>query len=134
MQIVYRIAADLTVCLHLSYVLFIVLGQVGVMAGAVRGWKWVRNTKFRLLHLIGILIVVAESWLGITCPLTTLEHGPGAQATLVAAFDRGNLIRTHSITSTPAARQSAGAPGKNLPLFIFWITPESQRFTLDRWT
>lgn len=74
MQIVYRIAADLTVCLHLGYVLFIVLGQVGVMAGAIRGWKWVRNTKFRLLHLIGILVVIAESWLGITCPLTTLEN------------------------------------------------------------
>lgn len=74
MQIVYRIAADLTVCLHLGYVLFIVLGQAGVMAGAMRGWKWVRNTKFRLLHLIGILVVVAESWLGIRCPLTTLEH------------------------------------------------------------
>ena len=73
MEILFRIAADLTVTLHLGYALFILLGQAAVMIGAVRGWKWVRNTRFRLIHLAAILIVVGESWLGITCPLTTLE-------------------------------------------------------------
>ncbi|NQV29178.1 MAG: DUF2784 domain-containing protein [Rhodopirellula sp.] len=73
MEIIFRIAADLTVVLHMGYVLFILLGQVSVMTGALCGWKWVRNTKFRLIHLMAILIVVGESWLGITCPLTTLE-------------------------------------------------------------
>jgi polyferredoxin len=73
MEIIFQIAADLTVTLHMGYALFIVLGQAAVMTGAFCGWKWVRNTKFRILHLVAIAIVVGESWLGITCPLTTLE-------------------------------------------------------------
>tara|TARA_R110002072_G_scaffold302100_1_gene483919 strand:+ start:89892 stop:90326 length:435 start_codon:yes stop_codon:yes gene_type:complete len=73
MQVLFRIAADATVCFHLAYVLFVVLGQATVMLGAVCGWKWIRNTTFRLLHLLAISIVVVESWLGVTCPLTTLE-------------------------------------------------------------
>lgn len=28
---------------------------------------------FRLAHLATILVVVAEAWLGLVCPLTTLE-------------------------------------------------------------
>ncbi|MGZ0163855.1 MAG: DUF2784 domain-containing protein [Planctomycetales bacterium] len=74
MQTIFRIAADATVCFHMAYVLFVVLGQATVMLGAVCNWKWIRNTTFRLLHLLAISIVVIESWLGITCPLTTLEN------------------------------------------------------------
>ena len=73
MQTIFRIAADATVCFHMAYVLFVVLGQATVMLGAVCGWKWILNTTFRLLHLLAISIVVVESWLSITCPLTTLE-------------------------------------------------------------
>ncbi|MFT5325273.1 MAG: hypothetical protein ACI8P0_003141 [Planctomycetaceae bacterium] len=74
MQTIFRLAADATVCFHMAYVLFVVLGQATVMLGAVCNWKWIRNTTFRLLHLLAISIVVIESWLGITCPLTTLEN------------------------------------------------------------
>jgi hypothetical protein len=73
METLFRIAADATVCFHMAYVLFVVLGQATVMLGTVCGWNWIRNTTFRLLHLLTISIVVVESWLGITCPLTTLE-------------------------------------------------------------
>ena len=73
METLFRIAADATVCFHMAYVLFVVLGQATVMLGALCGWKWIRNTTFRLLHLLAISIVVVESWLNITCPLTTLE-------------------------------------------------------------
>jgi len=74
MQTIFRLAADATVCFHMAYVLFVVLGQATVMLGAVCGWKWIRNTTFRLFHLLAISIVVIESWLGFTCPLTTLEN------------------------------------------------------------
>jgi drug/metabolite transporter superfamily protein YnfA len=73
METFFRIAADATVCFHMAYMLFVVLGQTAVIVGAFRGWNWIRNTAFRFLHLMTILIVVVESWLGITCPLTTLE-------------------------------------------------------------
>lgn len=80
MNLFYRIAADATVCFHMAYVLFIVLGQATVILGAFCGWKWIRNTTFRLLHLLAISIVVVESWLAITCPLTTLEKHLGANS------------------------------------------------------
>ncbi len=73
METLFRIAADATVCFHMTYVLFVVLGQAAVMLGAVCGWNWIRNTTFRLLHLLAISVVAVESWLNITCPLTTLE-------------------------------------------------------------
>ena len=57
----------------MAYVLFVVLGQTTIMLGGLCGWTWIRNTTFRLLHLLAITIVVVESWIGFTCPLTTLE-------------------------------------------------------------
>lgn len=80
MQLLFRIAADLTVICHLGYALFILLGQVAILVGAWRGWRWVRGRKLRLIHLTAILIVVAESLLGIVCPLTTLEKWLRTQA------------------------------------------------------
>ncbi len=80
MQLLYRLAADLTVVCHMGYALFILLGQVAILVGAWRGWGWVRGRRFRLIHLAAILIVVAESPLGIVCPLTTLEKWLRTQA------------------------------------------------------
>jgi hypothetical protein len=42
------------------------------LAGA-RRWSWVRNPTFRIAHLLAILVVAAESLLGIACPLTVWE-------------------------------------------------------------
>ena len=44
-----------------------------IVVGGFCGWGWIRNSWFRLIHLIGIGVVVAQAWLGIVCPLTTLE-------------------------------------------------------------
>ena len=74
MPILFRLAADLTVTLHMSYVLFVVCGQIAIIIGAIRKWQWIRNMWFRIIHISMITIVVFESLLGITCPLTTLER------------------------------------------------------------
>jgi len=76
----FKLLADLVVCLHAGYVTFIVIGQVAILCGIAGGWHWVRNRRFRLAHLGAILIVVAESLLGIVCPLTTLEQWLRSQA------------------------------------------------------
>ncbi|MGH7198970.1 MAG: DUF2784 domain-containing protein [Planctomycetaceae bacterium] len=73
MTLLYRIAADAVVVLHAAYVTFIVLGLIAILLGTWRGWGWVRKRWFRLAHLAMILIVVAEAWLGLTCPLTIWE-------------------------------------------------------------
>jgi hypothetical protein len=69
----YQLLADAVLVLHLGIVVFIVAGLVLVVAGNVRGWRWVNAWWFRLAHLAAIGVVVAQAWLGQVCPLTTLE-------------------------------------------------------------
>jgi hypothetical protein len=70
----YLMLANAVLVLHVGVVLFIVLGLVLVLAGGARGWRWVRNAWFRAAHLLAIAVVVLQSWAGVMCPLTTLEH------------------------------------------------------------
>lgn len=73
MQLVYRFAADAVLVSHVSYVAFVLVGFVLTVIGILARWNWVRNAWFRGLHLAAILLVVAESLLGIICPLTIWE-------------------------------------------------------------
>lgn len=73
MNLAYRLGADAVALLHLAYALTIVLGQLLIVIGIPLRWAWIRNLKFRIIHVLMILIVVVESWFGITCPLTSLE-------------------------------------------------------------
>lgn len=65
--------ADLIVAVHVAYVAFVVVGQLLILAGIARGWRWIRNPWFRTIHLIAIVIVAGESVLNVPCPLTTWE-------------------------------------------------------------
>ncbi|MCY7315736.1 MAG: DUF2784 domain-containing protein [Rubrivivax sp.] len=69
----YAALADAVLLLHTAIVLFVVGGLVLIVLGNGLGWAAVNRWWFRLLHLFAIGVVVAESWLAITCPLTTLE-------------------------------------------------------------
>ncbi|HDZ55749.1 MAG TPA: DUF2784 domain-containing protein [Pseudomonas xinjiangensis] len=77
---IYSLLADVVLTTHLALVVFVVLGLVVVWVGNFCHWRWVNNLWFRLAHLATILIVVAEAWLGVVCPLTTLEMWLRAQA------------------------------------------------------
>ena len=70
---IYHAMADLVLVTHTAFVAFIVVGLLLIVFGGFRGWKWIRNPWFRALHLAGIGLVVVQSWLGLDCPLTTLE-------------------------------------------------------------
>lgn len=72
-QTLYRLAADLTLLLHSSFVAFVVVGLILIFAGKVLTWSWVRNPWFRWAHLAAINVVVLQAWFGVICPLTTLE-------------------------------------------------------------
>jgi hypothetical protein len=76
----YQVLANGVLVLHLGIVLFVIAGLVLVVAGNLRGWRWVNHLWFRLAHLAAIGVVAAESWAGITCPLTTLEMWLRARA------------------------------------------------------
>jgi len=65
--------ADAVLLLHVALVLFVIGGLLVVIVGNLRGWRRANAPLWRWLHLAAIGTVVAEAWLGITCPLTTWE-------------------------------------------------------------
>ena len=67
------LVADGLLVLHSLIVVFVVGGLLLIIAGGLRGWAWVHNLWFRLVHLGAIGCVVVQSWLGLVCPLTTWE-------------------------------------------------------------
>jgi hypothetical protein len=71
----YHAAADLVLLTHVAFVAFVVGGLILIVIGGCRSWNWIRNPWFRILHIAGIGLVVAQAWLGLNCPLTTLELG-----------------------------------------------------------
>ena len=76
----YQLFADLVLSLHVAIVAFIVVGLVLVIVGNLRAWRWVNALWFRLVHLAAIAAVLAEAWLGVVCPLTSLEMWLRAKA------------------------------------------------------
>jgi Protein of Unknown function (DUF2784) len=66
--------ADTILLIHFVYVLFVVGSLPLIWIGALLKWPFVSSPWFRYLHLAAIMLVVAESLLGITCPLTMLEN------------------------------------------------------------
>ena len=71
--LLYLIIADALLFLHVLVVIFVVVGLVAIYVGKTRTWSWVRNPWFRILHVAAISIVALQSWIGVICPLTTLE-------------------------------------------------------------
>ena len=66
--------ADAVLILHFAFVVFVVGGLLMIIVGIVFDWAFTNQLWFRALHLLAILTVVLESWLGIICPLTALEN------------------------------------------------------------
>ena len=69
----YAVAADAILAIHGLFVVFVVLGLFLIYLGKLLCWQWVRNPWFRVTHLLGISVVVIQSWFGIICPFTTWE-------------------------------------------------------------
>ena len=69
----YQVLADAVLVTHAAFVLFVVGGLLLVLLGGWLGWRWVRRPLWRWLHLAAIGVVVLQAWLGVICPLTTLE-------------------------------------------------------------
>lgn len=78
----YQMFADAVLVVHFGIVAFVLGGLLLVLAGNRVGWHWVNHLWFRALHLAAIGVVVGESWLGMECPLTTLETWLRVQAGL----------------------------------------------------
>ena len=67
-------AADLVMAAHFLLAAFVTLGLVVIPLGYKFGWTWVRNRRLRISHASVMGFVTAETVVGLTCPLTILEH------------------------------------------------------------
>ena len=65
--------ADAILALHLAIVAFNVVMPPAILAGAWRGWRWVRHRGLRLGHLGGMGVVALQAALGDLCFLTVWE-------------------------------------------------------------
>jgi len=72
-QALYSLVADALLVTHALFVVFVVLGLILIFVGKLLAWRWVRNPWFRVIHLLGIGVVVLQSWCGVICPLTIWE-------------------------------------------------------------
>jgi hypothetical protein len=70
----YGFLADVMVAIHVSYVAYVVLGQLFIWFGLIMGWRCVRNMWFRITHMLAIGIVVFEELMDIRCPLSVWEE------------------------------------------------------------
>jgi Protein of Unknown function (DUF2784) len=66
--------ADLVLCIHVCIAAFVVVGQAAIFVGGFAGVQWVRDLKFRAVHLALIVFIAAQTLLGQICPLTKLEQ------------------------------------------------------------
>jgi polyferredoxin len=77
--------ADVILVLHAMVVLFNFGALPVIWVGHFRGWPFVRDFYFRIIHVILIGVVAAENVFGIICPLTSWEdalrrsHSTGPQ-------------------------------------------------------
>jgi hypothetical protein len=76
------------VVVHLGVMLFITAGLPLIYIGAARRWAWVRDWRWRALHLAAIGFVAAESLAGIVCPLTLWEDSLRGQQSRVGFIER----------------------------------------------
>ncbi len=70
----YALAADGVLIFHACVIAFIVVGLALIWIGYFSHWRWTTSLPFRIVHLIAIAFVAAQSCVGMTCPLTTLEN------------------------------------------------------------
>lgn len=118
---------------HFGYALFILAGQLLILAGVLLKWRWIRNIWFRSVHLVAIVIVVGESLLGIVCPLTTLEKWLRRQAGQVSYQDDFLAKWVHDVLFvefSPFALTAAYTTFGLLVVTTFWLAPP-QRGPVD---
>jgi Protein of Unknown function (DUF2784) len=85
----YLILADAILVLHALIVLFNVGALPVIWVGRFRGWRFVRDFSFRVIHLLLIAFVAGECVLGVVCPLTTWENDLRVQAGFGARYEGG---------------------------------------------
>ena len=69
----YSLLADALLVTHVLFAAFVIVSLMLIFVGKFLSWMWVRNPWFRAIHILGIGVVVLQSWFGVICPLTIWE-------------------------------------------------------------
>ena len=69
----YILLADLILIGHFALVCFVVIGALCIVGGRFLDWRWIYNSKFRIAHMLTIVVVALQALLGQLCPLTIWE-------------------------------------------------------------
>jgi polyferredoxin len=73
MNLVFESVADLLMLAHAGLSLFLIVGLVLIITGMIFGWRWIRDARFRGVHLAAALFVATRAWMGIPCPFSVAE-------------------------------------------------------------
>ncbi len=65
--------ADAILVTHVGIVAFVILGTIAIFVGR-RRWPWVRGFRWRLTHVLLMVFIALQAWLGALCPLTVWEQ------------------------------------------------------------
>lgn len=119
------------VVVHLGIMLFITAGLPLIYIGAARRWAWVRDWRWRALHLGAIGFVAAESLAGIVCPLTLWEdtlRGQQSQTGFIERWVDRILFYDYPTWMFTLAYTVFAA----LVLVTWFVVPPTKRTRVDR--
>jgi polyferredoxin len=120
------LAADAVLLVHFAFVAFVLGGFAAIWAGALLHWQWIRNFRFRVIHLAAICFVAAEAVAGVMCPLTVWEdalRGTDTQTSFIARWVRRMLFYQLPEWIFTAAYLSFAA----LVALTLWLLPPKRR-------
>lgn len=125
----YKLLADSVVAVHLAYVGFVVVAQALILIGLVCRWPWVRNLRFRVIHLVMVEVVALEGWFGIICPMTDWDNQLRAQVqnevnTVAVQSPEPKSAPPESAALNPAAPEAAPEPPAPMPTAPTPAAPE----------
>lgn len=126
----YELLADGVLAIHFAIVVFVIGGLIAIFVGNLYDWRFINGWIFRLAHLGAIGVVVAQAWLGVACPLTTLESWLRVQAGEAAyetSFIEHWLTRVLFYDAPPWVFTAAYTAFAVIVAFAWWRFPPGRR-------
>ena len=126
--------ANIVTIVHLAYFVFVVGGFVAIVVGSARRPNWVFNPWFRIVHLLSIVVVIAENISGWNCPLNVLEGSlrspatPGTEATSGFGYVLDQLL--HHTISERMLDVLYWTLGMESLLLLFFVPPRWPKIQL----
>lgn len=118
--------ADAVLVAHVGIVAFVVFGLLAVLIGGWRGWAWVHGLRWRALHVLLMLFIALQAWLGALCPLTIWEQAlrrRAGQATYGESFIEHWLSRLIFFDLPPWIFVAAYTGFATLVVLAWWRVP-----------